>query len=154
MGIFNNVTEITFALIGLALGVLFGLDGWRGTTGQDGSFLKQPRVRTLTWVLGSGFLGFLGSLVFEDVSRARLLFYYFLFFIVGSFLVVVGLGGLVFVTYAYTKLFHPDKYPSPPFSPALHYFFYGYTFVRQEYAKGLVILDEQISEKRQELLPA
>lgn len=153
MGIFNNFTEPTFALIGLALGVLYGLDGWRGTAAEL-SFFREPRVKNLMWVLGGAFAGFIGSLVFEDVSKARLLFYYFLLFIIGSSLVIVGWGVVILVTYTYIRLFHPDKYPPPPFSPALDYFFYGYRFVREEYAKGLVKLDEQIREKRQEFLPA
>jgi hypothetical protein len=153
MGIFNNFTEPTFALIGLALGVLYGLDGWRGTAAEL-SFFREPRVKNLMWVLGGAFAGFIGSLVFEDVSKARLLFYYFLLFIIGSSLVVVGWGVVILLTYTYIRLFHPDKYPPPPFSPALDYFFYGYRFVREEYAKGLVKLDEQVREKRQEFLPA
>jgi len=152
MSIFNNITEPTFALLGFAVGVIYGLDGWRGSS-DNLSFFRQPRIRNLSWVIGVGFLGFLSRLVFEDVSRARLLFFYFLAFVIGTIIIVVGWGLIIFVSYSYERIFHPDKYPPPPFSPFIDYFFYGYSFVREEYSKGLERLKNQIDEKRHEFLP-
>jgi hypothetical protein len=42
------------ALVGLCVGVFYGLDGWMGDT-ADVEFKDSPRVKNMLWVLGGGF---------------------------------------------------------------------------------------------------
>ena len=152
MGIFHNYTEPTFILIGLLLGFFYGLDGWQGSP-EAVSFRKSARAKNLLYVLGGALTTFLTSLIFEDVSKARLLLFYFSAFVFGSAVVVIGIGVVLFIKYAYVKFVTPEQYPAPPFSPLIDYFFYGYRFVREEFSKGIDRREEENNEKRKEFLP-
>jgi hypothetical protein len=152
MGIFENLTEPAFLLIGLLLGLFYGFDGWQGSP-EKIAFSKSARAKNLLWVLGGALTTFLTGLIFEEVSKARLLLFYLLAFVFGAALVVVGIGIVLLIKYTYIKAVTPEQYPAPPFSPLIDYLFYGYRFVREEYSKGLLRRDQQNQEKRNEFLP-
>ena len=54
-------------LLGLAIGVFYGFDGWRGDTDAL-PFQDSPRVKNLLWLFGPGVAAFFG-----DVNPTTLL---------------------------------------------------------------------------------
>jgi hypothetical protein len=45
-------------LVGLALGIFYGFDGWRGNTAEIEQLQDSPRVKNLIWILGAGVTAF------------------------------------------------------------------------------------------------
>ena len=52
--------ETIFLVFGMIVGVLFVIDGWRGSP-KTRDFRASPRIRAFTWVIG----GFISTLVLD-----------------------------------------------------------------------------------------
>ncbi len=116
-------------IVGFALGIFYGFDGWRGST-ADLDFKDSPRVKNLIWVLGGAVVAFLGDIRTIDptANKALLLFDYFLAFIVGLVAVVVLWGIVIAVSATFRK-----RSPNYSISDAVgDYFFFGYRHYRQQ----------------------
>jgi hypothetical protein len=118
-------------LVGLALGIFYGFDGWRGNTAEIEQLQDSPRVKNLIWILGAGVTAFFGDIKALDpqANRALLLVAYFFPCIVAGIVVVVGWGGVIAIGRAFASFQgRDDRYI---FTDALgDYFFYGYRFYR------------------------
>jgi hypothetical protein len=134
----GSITEKIFFLLGSAMGVFYGFDGWRGTV-KDVDFWKSPRAKNFLWVAGGGFLTFITDLKSLDgnADKQRLLLAYLTGFLVLGALVVLGWGLLISVKFALLSWRHPASYPQPPFSPFFDYLQYGYEYHRTEYSEAL-----------------
>jgi hypothetical protein len=66
------------SLVGLAFGIFYGVDGWRGDTASM-PLQESPRVKNLLWVLGPGFAAFIGDIkaADPDAKRVQVLLAYF-----------------------------------------------------------------------------
>jgi hypothetical protein len=55
-----NLMYAIGALVGFALGIFYGYDGWRGST-EAVDLKDSPRVKNLLWVLGGAFSATIGD---------------------------------------------------------------------------------------------
>jgi hypothetical protein len=51
----DNPVYAAAPLLGFILGLLYGLDGWRGAP-TEGELKESPRVKNLIWLLGVAFV--------------------------------------------------------------------------------------------------
>ena len=93
-----NPMYVVGGLAGLALGIFYGFDGWRGST-KDLEFKDSPRVKNLLWVLGGAFTAVIGDVRAVDPTAKKpvLLLSYFVAFFIGAASVVVVWGFVVLV---------------------------------------------------------
>ena len=87
----------TFAsLIGGAIGIFYGLDGWRADT-ADVPLQDSPRVKNLIWVLGPGVVAFLGDTKALDpnAKKVQVLLAYFAPCLIMALLVVAAWGFII-----------------------------------------------------------
>ena len=84
------------ALIGTAIGVFYGFDGWRGDTASI-SFQDSPRVKNLLWVLGPGATAFLGDTkaLDPDAKKIQVLLAYFGPCLIAALVVIVSWGCII-----------------------------------------------------------
>src|SRR4051794_24120999 len=84
------------ALIGTAIGVFYGFDGWRGDTTAI-SFQDSPRVKNLLWVLGPSATAFLGDTkaLDPDAKKVQVLVAYFGSCLIAALLVIVAWGCII-----------------------------------------------------------
>lgn len=134
-----NWTEVLFILIGTLVGVLFGLDGWRGSA--DSTTLERTlRMRNLAYVVGPLLATFSAHLIFgflDEGSKARLIAFYFSALLVGLLLIVGSTAIMLGIKFTYFKLFKPEFYPPPPFSPLADYVYYGYSHYYKNWKDAL-----------------
>jgi len=83
-------------LVGFALGVFYGFDGWRGST-EEIELKDSARAKNLVWVLTGAFATIIGDVRAVDPTAQKpvLLFVYCAAVLSGAFLVVVAWGLLV-----------------------------------------------------------
>ena len=117
-------------LVGLALGVFYGFDGWRGST-EEIEFKDSARAKNLVWVLTGAFTAIIGDVkaVDETAKKPVLLLVYLAAVLSGAFLVVVGWGLIVAIDNIGTSRRLGNGYA---LMDALgDYFFFGYRKYRE-----------------------
>jgi len=119
-------------LVGLAVGVFYGFDGWSGNTANV-EFKDSPRLKNLLWVLGPGVAAFFGDIkaLDPDAKRSVLLLVYAAAWLGAGFLVVLLWGFVVGVSRLLQVLNRRD-YGYHVGDALGDYFFYGYRFYRSK----------------------
>jgi hypothetical protein len=149
----NDALEWILLLVGCAMGVFYGFDGWRGSL-KDLELKDSPRVKNFIWVATVAFGTFIADfkIVDPDVKKPRLLLFYLTGFMVVSLLVILGWAAAIFLKFSYTKLFDAINYPIPPFTPVWDYLRYGYGYHNQRYEDALKkSRDNELERRKQEL---
>jgi len=114
------------ALTGLALGVLYGLNGWRGSV-KENPLQKSARVKNLFWVLGAGGVAVLGDIhkISDTADKALLAVSYYVFLAIGGF-------GTITVLAVITMLNTRGRWEEYTAGDALlDYLEFGYDYVRR-----------------------
>jgi hypothetical protein len=117
-------------LVGLALGVFYGFDGWRGST-EEIELKDSARVKNLVWVLTGAFATIIGDVKAVDPTAQKpvLLLVYCAAVLSGAFLVVVVWGFSVALDNIGTRRRLGGSYG---LMDALgDYFFFGYRKYRE-----------------------
>jgi hypothetical protein len=83
-------------LLGLALGIFYGFDGWRGST-EELELSQSPRVKNLLWVLTGALTTIVGDIraVDESAKKPVLLLVYCAAVLAGAVTVVLVWGMIV-----------------------------------------------------------
>ena len=117
-------------LVGFAVGVFYGLDGWRGSV-EDLDLKDSPRMKNLVWVLGGAVVSFFGDIKAIDATAQKplLLLYYFAAVLAGAILVVVPWAVIVFLQSVFGKDSRAIGYGIG--DAISDYFYYGYRYYRR-----------------------
>lgn len=120
-------------LVGFALGIFYGFDGWRSST-EELELKDSPRVRNVLWVLGGAFSAIIGDIKAVDATAKKpvLLLIYFAAFLVGAIGVVVIWGIVVFVDAAQSSRLHRAYSTGDAVGD---YFYFGYRKYRNRKAE-------------------
>jgi hypothetical protein len=113
-------------IVGLAVGIFYGFDGWRGNTAEV-DIQESPRLKNLIYVLGAGFAAFFGDLDALDpqIKKPLVLLAYSLPCLAAAATVVVFWGTIVGVERLWAG--HKGQTYGYGFARAVgDYFFYGY----------------------------
>jgi hypothetical protein len=134
----KDTLEWILLLVGCAMGVFYGFDGWRGSL-EELELKDSPRVKNFIWVATVAFATIIADfkIVDPDVKKPQLLLFYLAGFMVVSLLVVLGWAAAIFLKFSYTKIFDSVNYPLPPFAPVWDYLRYGYGYHSQRYEEAL-----------------
>lgn len=119
-------------LVGLAIGVFYGFDGWRGNT-AGGDLKDSPRIKNLLWVLGPGVVSFFGDVkaLDPDAKKPLLLLSYFAPCLAAICLIVVIWGCVVGIGRLVATIRKNDN--GYGIGDAVgDYFFYGYRYYRSK----------------------
>lgn len=121
-------------LVGLALGIFYGIDGWRGST-DELDLKDSPRVKNLLWVLGGAFSAIIGDVKAVDSTAKKpvLLLVYFVAFLIGAVAVVVIWGIVVGVDAIRTSHMHRAYSTGDAVGD---YFYFGYRKYRNRKAES------------------
>ena len=94
----DNPLYASGALVGLALGVFYGFDGWRGST-EDVDLKDSPRAKNMIWLFTGAFTTLIGDVRAVDSSAKRpiLLLFYCAAALAGAATVVLGWGAFVLI---------------------------------------------------------
>jgi len=114
------------AFTGLALGILYGLNGWRGSI-KENPLQKSARIKNLVWLLGAGSVAFLGDVhkISDDADKAFLSVLYYVFALLGA-------GGTITVFAAFTMANTKGRWEDYTAGDALlDYLEFGYDYVRK-----------------------
>lgn len=128
-----NSPEVIFAVLGAVVGVLFILDGWRGSA-KPVNFLQQPRVRAFLYMFGGFVASAISSLTRAGAvlpgDRSRVIEMYLLWFVTvgGCTLLLVSLVLLLQMAFtAYGRRHALSRSADLPALPILDYVHYGYS---------------------------
>jgi hypothetical protein len=130
--------DFIFLLAGIAMGLFYGFDGWKGST-KNLPLKNSPRVKSFLWAIGAAFFVFIADVkrVFPDLNKERALLAYLTAFFVSSFLTIMVWGLSILVKFAWIRRFDTSKYPGPPFTPFADYIRYGYEYHYTQYCEAL-----------------
>lgn len=130
--------DVIFLLIGGALGVFYGFDGWRGST-ENIPLKNSPRVKNFLWAIGGAFFIVIADLksVIPQLNKQRALLAYLLAFAALSVLTILAWGIGIFLKFTWIRFFDRDRLPAPPFTPFADYLRYGYEFHNTQYREAL-----------------
>lgn len=156
--LFGGRLETIFSLLGIIVGVLFVLDGWRGSP-KTRDFRASPRIRSLVWVLG----GFLGTLVLDikkfgvDLPDDKVgILGAYLFGFAGAAVATLLLTIAVLVAQTIWAL--PQRKPTLsnttgfPFLPILHFVHHGFDRFLEVRDAGLSQQESSEAEAQREFL--
>ena len=117
-------------LVGVAVGIFYGFDGWSGDT-ENVAFQDSKRVKNLLWVLGPGVLAFFGDskALNPQTDRSELMLAYFAPCLVAGSLVVFFWGCTIAIGQAFAVARKTD-YGYGIADAVGDYFFYGYRHYR------------------------
>ena len=135
----DSYIEVIVALIGLVLGLVFGLS-WRASR-KVAELGKDPRVRSFKWAFAVFIITFIGDLKrllsVDQIDKPRLLFFYCVFF-VGAWAVVLAISASqIYFHCRQIRTRRPQDYPSEPFHPVGNYLRYGHLYYEEEFRTGL-----------------
>jgi hypothetical protein len=156
----NDAIEYAFMVFGLLMGVLFILDGWRGSS-KVTDLRNAPRVRALVWATGGAIGTFaldlkrIGLNLPED--RSRLFAVYIEGFALAAFAVFMLSLLYFWGQSAFTAIFRRSNFPTgadTPSIPILDYVFYGYGCFRESRDKELTASRSAEAAKCREFLAA
>lgn len=125
-----NAVYILVGALGLAMGIFYGFDGWRGDT-ADIAIKDSPRLKNLIYVLGGGFAAFFGDFdaLDPEAKKPLVLLAYAVPCIVAGATVVVFWGIAVGIERLWAS--HKGQTYDYGFARAVgDYFFYGYRHYR------------------------
>lgn len=119
-------------LVGLALGIFYGFDGWWGDTANL-DFKDSPRAKNMLWVLGGAVTAFFGDVkaLDPDAKRAPLLLAYFAAWLAAAIVVVVFWGLVVWISRLVASI-RGRNYGYGALDAVSDYFFYGYRHYRAQ----------------------
>lgn len=134
----SNTLEWILLLVGCAMGVFYGFDGWRGSL-EEVDLKDSPRVKNFIWVATVAFGTFIADfkIIDPDVQKPRLLLFYLVGFMLLGTLVIFGWSAAILLKFSYAKRFDPNNYPTPPFTPVWDYVRYGYGYHSKRYEAAL-----------------
>jgi len=133
---------IVFLLIGVVLGIHYGLDGFIGSTHLR-EFKDSPRLKNFRWVVGIGLITFtadLKALGIEGGNKKYDVLAYTLGFLIASAITIGSFAISIFQQCRSFRRRDPDRYPDQPYAPVLDYLMYGYQYYTGQ-------LDQRIQEK-------
>jgi len=150
--------ESFFLLFGIVVGVLFVLDGWRGSR-KAMNFRASPRIRAFGWVIG----GLIGTFVVDikkvGVSlpdeKSGLIAEYLFGFAGAAALTLLGFMVIFLIQMLWSHrerratLANQTGFPFLPIADYLHYGFYRFQKVRQE---GLLAQEASEVEAQRQFL--
>ena len=134
----SNTLEWILLVLGCAIGVFYGFDGWRGSL-ENVELKDSPRVKNFIWAVVTAFGIFIADFKTIDASvqKPRLLLLYLVGFLLLSTIVVLFWAAAIAVKFTYTRFFEADNYPLPPFTPVADYLRYGYEYYSKRYEAAL-----------------
>ena len=134
-------------IIGLAIGIVYGFESWRGT--KTPGLKTSPRLKELRLVVVVLFLAAISDMraVSPDIQKPRFFSFYLVGFLIGAPLTIAAQSFSVWRYCRSVKRTNPHLYPIPPFRPVLDYIRYGY-----EYHE--TALKEAMEKKRQDQFTA
>lgn len=139
----NDSVSIGFAVFGAFIGVLFVVDGWRGSS-KNKDFKDSPRIRALLWVVGAAVGSFFIDLKKFGVQlpqdSSEVFAAYFLGFIFAVVFVLLTSVLVFLVQNIWNKAHHRRTFAESadlPFLPIMDYIHYGYSQFKESRAAGL-----------------
>jgi hypothetical protein len=120
------------ALVGLAVGIFYGFDGWSGDT-ENVPFQDSKRVKNLIWVLGPGVVAFFGDskALNPQADRSELMLAYFAPCLFAGVVVVIFWGLTIGVGQILAVVRKTDSGYGVADAVG-DYFFYGYRHYRSK----------------------
>jgi len=142
----SDGAEVCFLLLGAAVGVCYGLDGWTGTQ-KDTELNRTTRLKNLKYAVGGLFLTLIADLksVGLTTSKLSLLQYYIEGFSFAGSAAVVFVGFCLYCKYEAVRRTDLAGFLPQSFSPVLDYLLYGFNFYRSTSEKTL----KDAQEKRE-----
>ena len=136
--LFEHQADIIFFLLGLVIGVFYGLQGWHASV-KEVHIKDSPRWKNFKWVIGGAAFTFFGDLrvALPNPDKGRLLLLYFLGVLIAACLIVIGTGAVIWIEFSYRRIFARESLPPAPFSPVFDYFWYGYSYYRTRYEAAI-----------------
>lgn len=102
-----TLTEWAYALLGVLVGIIFILDGWRSPPDPAGSLRQSPKLRGLLFVLGAGIIPVIQTLTADDPEVLAL---YSLCFVASTLLLLFFLTlYAVVVAFGHLQETHPEQ---------------------------------------------
>jgi hypothetical protein len=117
-------------LVGMALGIFYGFDGWRGSA-DEVDLKDSPRVRNLIWILTAALTTIIGDVKAIDSSASKplLLLIYCAAVLGGAFVVVILWGIVVAIDSFGARRQLGNRYGT--MEAVGDYFFFGYRRYRE-----------------------
>jgi len=119
--------EACLFIIGVAMGLLFALDGWSGSRTTK-SLKDSPRLRNFKYAAGAAFVAFIADLKTLGITtgKDRLLHVYLEGFSFFSILTIGGIAAVIWYQFRALRRELPGI-SFPGSNPWLHYIIYGYS---------------------------
>jgi hypothetical protein len=128
--------ELLVFLLGLLMGLVFVIAGWRGPATRDVSLKNDPRVKALLYGLGGFFTALIAdwkTLLGQGVNKTWLIVLYGVPFVLVAFAGPFVIAVVIFFRLSWLKYKRPEECPGQPFYLAFDYFAYGYRYHKDEY---------------------
>jgi len=122
----QSPVEAILLIVGVAMGILFALDGWSGSpTTRD--FATSPRLKNFKYAAFTAGLAFIADLkpLGITVAKDHLLLWYLVGFVLTAVLVIGAVMIVIAVQYPRVAQAYPGL-TFPGQTPVLHYLFYGF----------------------------
>lgn len=130
---FDNPLYGIVLLVGLAFGIFYGFDGWRGSADEI-EFKDSPRIKNLIWLLTAALAAIIGDIksIDETAKKPVILLVYCAAVLSGTFGIVILWGLVVLIDSFGARRQLGQQYGVPE---ALgDYFFFGYRRYRERKA--------------------
>ena len=139
--------EACLFIIGVAMGLLFALDGWSGSKATK-SLKDSPRLRNFKYAAGAAFVAFIADFKTLGIAtgKDRLLQVYLEGFVLLAILTIGGIAVVIYRQYRGLRREMPGI-SFPGSNPWLHYIIYGYSDYAEKLAAAKEAHAETLAEK-------
>lgn len=86
----EDVQGLAYSLLGVLVGLIFILDGWRSSAEDTGWLQRSPKIRGLLFVLGAGIIPAIQAVLGKDQGVLAI---YALAFVATSLVLLMGMAG-------------------------------------------------------------
>ncbi len=123
----GNPADFIMLVIGLAVGIFYGFDGWRGSL-EKVELKDSPRFRNFRYAAAVAVTTFIADLKVLDpnIQKLRLLAFYLASFLVSAFLTVFGWALYIAVTCLFIKRADPANSALSTLKHVGNYLLYGH----------------------------